>query len=71
MYRNVDVPGFDTLRYKLTALDAILQVAQLLADVVGERGRDCIRLYLGGLKLHRYSKGCRLRHIGDTCGWLS
>ncbi|MGY5803035.1 hypothetical protein ACXHMN_17025 [Rhizobium sp. LEGMi12c] len=71
MYRNVDVPGFDTLRYKLADLGAISLVVQLLADAVGEKGPDCIRLYLCGLKLHRYSKGGRLRHIGDTCGWLS
>jgi hypothetical protein len=37
MYRNVDVPGFDTLRYKPVGLGAILQVAQLLFDAVGEK----------------------------------
>ncbi|MGY5775009.1 hypothetical protein [Rhizobium sp. LEGMi135b] len=71
MYRNVGVPDFDTLRYKLADLGAISQAAPLIADAVGEGGLDCIRLYLRGLKLHRYSKGYCLRHTGDTCGWLS
>ena len=71
MYRNVDVLGFDTLRYKPAGLGAISQVEQL-PDAIGEKGSpDCIGLYLQGLRLQRNSKGHCLRHTGDTCGWLS
>lgn len=71
MYRNVGAVGFDTVGYKLRSLGA---VSAGLPPVRSDRpleSEDCIRLYPGCLKLHRHSKGCRPRHIGDTCRWLS
>lgn len=46
MYRNVDVFGFDTLRYKRSDTGAILQRVHLFAEAVRQRQRivsDCIQ----------------------------